>query len=169
MRNLVLIIMVIAFIIGGGSSSTLNLSLKARTKNINYEELADAKKKMNTLEKEGIDLTKSPDPELQKKLEVLKNSPAKWKITVAGLLGILLGIVSLFMVINAFMKKEIVKKTSIAVVGLSLLLWILTPSIAAGKYSGANPKSIALVAFIGLLIAAGCAFLSYNMYLKNKD
>jgi len=168
MRILVLVIMVIAFLIGGGSSSMLMVNLKSRTKNINYEDLATIKAQKEELEKQGLDLEKIEDPTIKDALKTLENAPKKWKVSIAGILGILVGLLSLFMVIIAFMKKEMVKKVSIAVIALSALLWILTPSIKASDFSGADPKSIAVIALVGLVIASICAIASYNMHLKKS-
>jgi len=166
MRILVLVIMILTFLIGGGSSSLLKLNVDTRTKNIDYKELAETQIKIDKLKAEGIDLEKYDDPTITNALEVLEKTPSKWQVTLTGVLGIIIGIVSLFMVVVAFMKKEIVKKVSISVIVLSALLWLLTPSIEAGITSGANPKNIALVAFVGLLIASISAFMSYKMHLK---
>ena len=164
MRILVLIVMVIAFLIGGGASSMISTNLKARTKNINYEELATMKKLVAQYKADGMDFEKSEDPSIKNALETLEKTPAKWRVSTSGILGVILAIVALLMVVVAFMKKESVNTLSIVVPALALLLLILTPSIESGRTSGASPKSIAVIIFISLVIASASAFYSFKLY-----
>lgn len=45
----------------------------------------------------------------------------------------------------------------------------ITPYIEKGTFSSANPKSLALIACIGLVVASGCAFMSYKLHLKKQQ
>ncbi|GAA3642614.1 hypothetical protein [Flavivirga jejuensis] len=168
MRILVLIIMIIAFLIGGGLSFLIKSNIDSRTKNIDYNEIAAAHKFIAKLKKEGVDLEKTEDSEIKNTLEILKNAPAKWRVTASGILGIILGLSALGMVVIAFMKKELVKKVSIAVASMAAVLWLLAPSIKAGMLSGSDPKTIALVILVSLVISSACAFVSYTMHIKKS-
>ncbi|PTT72890.1 hypothetical protein DD829_07495 [Chryseobacterium sp. HMWF035] len=70
------------------------------------------------------------------------------------------------MIVIAFMKKNAVRAVSLLVIVLSLALWIIAPDIEAGKYSGINPKTMALIGFLGLAVSAAFAFMSFQLYLK---
>ncbi|MFY7740118.1 MAG: hypothetical protein ACOVQC_06340 [Flavobacterium sp.] len=168
MRVLALIFMVLAFLVGGGSAGMLKVNIDSRTEGIDYDLLEKTQKEIDDLKKSGVDITKTEDPQLKQNLEILEKAPAKWKVTSAGILGMIVSLLSFVMVIVAFMKKEIVTKVSMLVVALSLLLWVITPDIEAGAYSGANPKAIALISLVALLIASGCAFMSYKLHLKKN-
>lgn len=177
MRVLALIFMTLAFIVGGGSAAVLFKNIDNRmgtdgdskkTEQV-YVILENAQKEIDELKKQGIDVTKIDDPQVKESLDIMEKTPAKWKVVYAGKLGILLAVISFVMVVVAFMKKELVTKLSIGVVILALVVWASTPYIEAGTFSGANPKSIALIALIALTISSACAFLSYKLYLKKKS
>jgi len=174
MRALYLTIMVISFLIGGACAGVLFKNIESRmgtdgdsqkTEEV-YRQVDNAKTQIEELKKQGIDITKSEDPQIKESLELIEKTPSKWKVDYAGKLGVLIAFLALIMVVVAFMKKEIVTKVSLLVVALSLTLWAITPDIEAGAYSGANPKAIALISLVALLIASGCAFMSYKLYLK---
>lgn len=166
MRVLTLIFMVLSFLVGGACAGVLFKNIESRMGGNDYSVVEKAQKQIDDLKKEGIDVTKMDDPQIKESLELLEKVPAKWKVETAGILGMVVAFSAFIMVIVAFMKKEIVTKVSILIAVLSLVLWIITPDIEAGKYSGVNPKLIALIALIGLAVSSGCAFMSYKLYLK---
>lgn len=176
MRVLALVFMVLAFLVGGGCAGILFKNIESRmgtdgdsqkTEEV-YRLVENAQKQIEELKKQGIDISKSEDPQIKESLELIEKTPAKWKVDYAGKLGILIALVAFVMVVLAFMKKELVTKVSLLVVALSLTLWVITPDIEAGSYSGANPKAIALISLVALIIASGCAFMSYKLYLKKN-
>lgn len=169
MRVLALVFMVLAFLVGGGCAGLLKVNIDSRTEGLDYSLLEKIQKEIDDLKKEGVDITKIEDPQIKENLDILEKAPAKWKVSSAGILGVVLSLLSFVMVIVAFMKKEIVSKLSLLVAGLAILLWIITPDIEAGTFSGANPKSIALIALVGLFVASGCAFMSYKLHLKKSQ
>jgi hypothetical protein len=169
--------MVLAFLVGGLCSGILFKNIDNRmgtdgdskkTEEV-YRLVENAKQEIDKLKKEGVDIAKIEDPEIQEKLDLIKSVPPQWKAIYPGKLGILLAVISLIMVVVAFLKKEIVTKLSLLVAVLSVILWIITPDIEAGTFSGANPKSIATIALVGLVIASGCAFMSYKLHLKKSQ
>lgn len=169
MRILVLIIMVISFLVGGASSGFLKANLDSRTADLNFEQLEALKLEIEAAKKDGIDLSKSEDPALIKNMEILDKTPSKSTINMAGILGLILTIASALMIIMAFMKKGMVKIVAGIVLALAVVLWFLTPTIEATMTSGADPKSIALIAMIALAISAACAFISQNMHIKKVE
>lgn len=176
MRVLTLIFMILAFIVGGFFSVLLHRCIDGRMGTdgdpqkieLAYTLVNDAQKQIDELKKQGIDITKLDDPQLQENLEIINSTPPRWQVEYAGKLGILLAVLAFAMVIVAFMKKGLVTKLSIAVIALGIGVWISAPDIAAGKYSGENPKTIALIGLIALTVSAACAFLSYKLHLKKK-
>lgn len=168
MRVVALIFMVIAFLVGGACAGVLFKNIENRMGGNDYSVVEKAQKQIDDLKKDGIDVTKIDDPQVKETLEMLEKVPAKWKVDTAGPLGIALAFLAFVMVVLAFMKKEIVTKLSLLVVVLSLVLWIICPDIEAGMFSGANPKSIALISLVALTVSAGCAFMSYKLYLKKN-
>lgn len=169
MRVVALIFMVLAFLVGGGSAGLLKVNIDSRTEGLDYGLLEKTQKEIDDLKKEGVDITKIEDPQIKENIEILEKAPAKWKVSSAGIVGMILSLLAFVMVIFAFMKKELVTKLSLLVVALSIVLWVITPDIEAGTFSGANPKSIATIALVGLLIASGCAFMSYKLHLKKSQ
>lgn len=176
MRVLALVIMVLAFLVGGVCAGILFKNIENRmgtdgdsqkTEEV-YRLVENAQKQIDELKKQGIDISKSEDPQIKESLELIEKTPAKWKVEYAGKLGILIAFLAFVMVVLAFMKKEIVTKVSLLVVALSLTLWAITPDIEAGTFSGANPKAIALISLVALLIASCCAFMSYILHLKKN-
>lgn len=176
MRVLALVFMVLAFLVGGGCAGILFKNIESRmgtdgdsqkTEEV-YRLVDNAKKQIEELKKQGIDVTKTEDPQIKESLELIEKTPSKWKVDYAGKLGVLIAFLAFIMVVLAFMKKETVTKISLLVVVLSLTLWAITPNIEAGSYSGANPKAIALISLVALLIASGCAFMSYKLHLKKN-
>lgn len=176
MRVLTLIFMILAFLVGGVLSVFQFKCIENRmgtdgdSQKIErvYTLVDNAQKEIEELKKQGVDVTKIDDPQIQESLDIIKKTPPRWKVEYAGKLGILLAVLAFVMVIVAFMKKGLVTKLSFAVIILSLLVWMCAPDIAAGKYSGENPKTIALIAFVALTISSACAFMSYKLYLKKK-
>ena len=177
MRVVALIFMVLAFLVGAGCAGVLFKNIENRmgtdgdsqkTEEV-YRLVEDAEKQIEELKKQGIDITTSEDPQIKENLELIEKTPAKWKVDYAGKLGMLITLAAFVMIVLAFMKKEIVTKVSLLVVALSLTLWAITPDIEAGTFSGANPKSIATIALVGLVIASGCAFMSYKIHLKKSQ
>lgn len=177
MRVLTLIFMILAFIVGGALSVFQFKCIEIRmgtdedsqkTEQV-YTLVDNAQKQIDELKKQGVDVTKIDDPQVQESLELIEKTPPRWKVEYAGKLGILLAVLAFVMVVVAFMKKELVTKLSIAVIILALAVWMSAPDIAAGKYSGANPKTIALIALIALTISSACAFMSYKLYLKKTQ
>lgn len=174
MRILTLIIMILAFLVGGACAGILFKNIENRMgtdgdsqkKEEVYRLVDNAKKQIEELKKQGIDVTKLEDPQIQQSLKLIESTPPKWKVDYAGKVGIILAALSLIMVVVAFMKKELVTKLSILVAVLSFLLWAITPHIEAGTFSGANPKSIATIALVCLVVASVCAFMSYKLHLK---
>lgn len=175
MRIFILIIMVLAFLIGGGGASALKFNIESRIGGRDatsediaaiYKEVEEVQKKINQFKKEGIDIEDIKDPSIQESVQLFKKVPPQWKVSTSSILGIVVAVIALFMIVLAFMKKEKVQIVSIAVIILSVLLWLIAPDIKAGTYSGANPKNIALFSFIALAISAGCAIMSYKIYLK---
>lgn len=166
MRVLTLIFMIVSFLVGGACAGFLFKNIENRMGGNDYSVVENAQKQIDDLKKQGIDVTKIDDPQAKESLELLEKVPAKWKVDTAGILGMAVAFLAFIMVIVAFMKKEMVTKISVLVVALSLALWMIAPNIEAGKYSGANPKTIALIALIGLAVSSGCAFMSYKLYLK---
>lgn len=174
MRVLTLIIMILAFLVGGACAGILFKNIENRMgtdgdsqkKEEVYRLVDNAKKQIEELKKQGIDVTKLEDPQIQQSLKLIESTPPKWKVDYAGKVGIVLAALSLIMVVVAFMKKELVTKLSILVAVLSFLLWAITPHIESGTFSGANPKSIATIALVGLVVASVCAFMSYKLHLK---
>ncbi|KPE52803.1 hypothetical protein AOB46_02060 [Chryseobacterium indologenes] len=133
-----------------------------------YALVDNAQKEIDELKKQGVDITKVDDPQIQESLDIISKTPPRWKVEYAGKLGILLAVLAFVMVITAFMKKELVTKLSIAVVILGLVVWFSAPDIAAGKYSGMNPKTVALIAWGALAVSSACAFMSYKLHLKKR-
>ena len=177
MRALTLVIMILAFLVGGTCAGILFKNIENRmgtdgdsqkTEEV-YRLVDNAQKEIEKLKKQGIDVTKIEDPQIQQSLELIESTPPKWKVDYAGKVGIVLAALSLIMVVVAFMKKELVTKLSILVAVLSILLWAITPHIEAGTFSGANPKSIATIALVGLVVASACAFMSYKLHLKKSQ
>lgn len=176
MRVLTLIFMILAFIIGGALSVFQFKCIESRMGTDGDSEKLDqvytlvdnAQKEIDELKKQGVDVTKIEDPQIQESLDIIAKTPPRWKVEYAGKLGILLAVLAFAMVIVAFMKKEVVTKLSIAVVILALVVWFSAPDIAAGKYSGMNPKTLALIALVALAVSSACAFMSYKLYLKKK-
>ncbi|CAM4439859.1 hypothetical protein [Flavobacterium terrigena] len=174
MRALTLVIMILAFLVGGTCAGILFKNIENRmgtdgdsekTEEV-YRLVDNAQKEIEKLKKQGIDVTKVEDPQIQESLELIESTPPKWKVDYAGKLGILAAVFALVMLVVAFMKKALVTKLSLVVVAVSVLLWISTPDIEAGTFSGANPKSIATIALVGLIVASACAFMSYKLHLK---
>lgn len=166
MRVVALIFMTLSFLVGGTCAGILFKNIENRMGGTDYSVVEKLQAQIDDLTKSGIDVKKMDDPEIQETLEILEKIPAKWKVDVAGPLGILSAISAFIMVIIAFMKKAVVKKISLAVAVMSLVLWIVTPNIEAGMFSGANPKSIALIALIGLVVSSLFAFLSYQLHAR---
>ncbi len=166
MRVLALILMTLSFIVGGACAGILFKNIENRMGGTDYSVVDELQAQIDELTKSGIDVTTIDDPELQESLDVLNNMPPKWKVQTAGPLGIVLAVCGLIMVVIAYMKKSVIKIVSVAVVLLALALWIITPNIEAGLFSGANPKSIAFIALIGLTISSLFAFLSFTFAKK---
>lgn len=174
MRALTLIFMILAFLVGGTCAGILFKNIENRmgtdgdsqkTEEV-YRLVDNAKKQIEDLKKQGIDVTKIEDAEIKENLELIESTPPRWKVDYAGKLGILAAVLALVMIVVAFMKKPLVTKLSILVGAIAVVLWISTPDIEAGTFSGANPKSIASIALGGLIAASVFAFLSYKLHLK---
>ncbi|SDI13721.1 hypothetical protein [Chryseobacterium jejuense] len=166
MRVITLIFMILAFMIGGACAGVLFKNIENRMDGNDYSVVEKAQKQIDELKQAGIDVTKIDDPQAKASLELLEKVPPKWKVDYAGPLGMLVAFLAFVMVIVAFMKKEFIIKLSIIVGILGLLLWIISPDIPGGKYSGINPKTLSLIAFVGIAISSVCAFMSYKLYLK---
>lgn len=177
MRVLSLIFMILAFLVGGFCAGVLFKNIENRMGTDGdsekleevYRLVENEQKQIDQLKKDGIDVTKIEDPQIKESLEIIESTPAKWKVLYAGKLGIVLAVLAFVMVVVAFMKKEFVSKLSILVAVLSIVLWAITPYMEEGTFSGANPKSLALIACIGLIVCSGCAFISYKLYLKKSQ
>ena len=176
-RTVSLVFMILAFLVGGFCAGILFKNIEKRiwtdgdskkTEEV-YKLVANAQKQLDEFKKAGVDITKSEDPEIKEYVELIESVPPRWKVDYAGKLGIALAVLSLIMVVVAFMKKELVTKLSVLVAVLSVVLWAITPYIKEGMFSGANPKSIALIACIGLVVCSACAFMSYKLYLKKSQ
>ena len=167
MRILVLIIMVINFLIG--SAAAIGTSVKIKDEMSSIEE---SKKSMEEALKsyEGI---AADSPEIQAKIKEAKDSleelPSSGMASISSIIGYLLAILALVTVVFAFMKKELVQKLAFGLIGLSILFWLLTPSIDLGMLGGANPKQTAMVTAIFLVVSGACAFFSYKLYLKKLE
>ncbi|MDR2237308.1 MAG: hypothetical protein LBE92_14390 [Chryseobacterium sp.] len=176
MRALTLIFMVLAFIVGGFLSVFQFKCIENRMGTDGdpqkldqvYTLVENAQKEIDELKKQGVDVTKIDDSQIQQSLDTIAKTPPRWKVEYAGKLGILLAVLAFAMVVVAFMKKEMVNKLAVAVIVLALVVWFSAPDIAAGKYSGANPKTIALIAFAALAVSSACAMMSYKLYLKKS-
>lgn len=177
MRTVSLIFMVLAFLVGGFCASILFRNIDNRmgtdgdpkkTDEV-YQLVEKAQTEIDKLKKEGIDVTKIQDPQIQDNLELIESVPPRWQLDYAGNTGILLAALAFAMLVVAFMKKAAVTSLSILVSVLSIVLWYITPYIEEGTFSGANPKSLALIACIGLVVASGCAFMSYKLHLKKQQ
>lgn len=166
MRVVALIFMILSFLVGGLCAGILFVNINARMEGVDYKQVETVQKEVDALKKSGVDVTKIEDEAVQESLEWLEKIPAKWKVDTAGPLGVLVAVLALVMVVIAFMKKPAVTKISLAVAVLALLLWIIAPDIKPGLFSGANPKTIALIAFIGLTVSSLCAFMSYKLHAK---
>ncbi len=166
MRTLTLIIMVLAFLVGGGSAGLLKVNIDSRTEGIDFALLDKTKKQMEDLKKEGVDVNAIQDEQIKQNAEILAKAPAKWQVDSAGILGMVVALLAFMMVVLAFIRKESVLKLSIVVFALSAVLWLICPDIEAGTFSGANPKSIATISLIALAVCCACAFMSYKLYLK---
>ena len=176
MRIVALIFMTLTFIIGGAISVALYKLIDNRlgtddpqAKEQLYSHLKTAEVAIEQLKKEGIDVTKIDDAEIQQSLEIIESTPPIWKVEFAGKLGMLSALLAVAMVFTAFTKKRSVKFLSIAVIASAVLVWFSTPDIAPGLMSGINPKTASLVAMIALTISAVCAFASYNLHLKKVN
>lgn len=174
MRVVTLVFMIIAFLVGGICTGILFKNIENRmgtdgdaskTEEL-YRLVETAKKDIEQLKKEGIDVTKIEDPQIQEKLELIESVPPKWQAIYPGKLGMLVAALSFVMVIVAFMKKEFITKLSILVAILSILLWVITPNIEETVFSGANPKILALIGCIALVVSSTCAFFSYKLHVK---
>lgn len=176
MRVLTLIFMVLAFIIGGalsvfqfkGIENRMGTDGDSQKLDQVYAMVDNAQKEIDELKKQGVDVTKIDDPQIQESLDIISKTPPRWQVEYTGKLGILLAVLAFAMVITAFMKKELVTKLSIAVAILALAVWFCAPDIAAGKYSGMNPKTVALIALVALAVSSACAFMSYKLHLKKR-
>ncbi len=168
MRIVTLIIMVLAFLVGAGLSSMLKVNIDRRLSKVNFDELAELQKLADQYKESGVDLSEIEEPSVRESLEQLENIPSKSRATTAGILGILLSLVALAMVVLAFMKKRTIEIAGIAVIGLSFIMWLVTPTIEASRFSGANPKNIALISLIALAVAAGSAIMSFKIHLKKS-
>ena len=168
MRIVTLIILVLTFLVGAVMASMLNVNINSRISKINYEEIAEMEKLVEQYKESGTDVSEIDDPAIKEALEQLENVPSKGRATTAGILGILLAIASLVMVVLAFMKKELVKNVSFGGIGLSILVWLITPVIEAGRLSGANTKTVALISVFALTTAAVCAIVSQRLHLKKS-
>ena len=177
MRVLALIFMILSFLVGGFCAGVLFKNIENRMGTDGdsekleevYRLVENEQKQIDQLKKDGIDVTKIEDPQIKESLEIIESTPAKWKVVYAGKLGILLAVLAFVMVVVAFMKKEFVTKLSILVAVLSVVLWAITPYMEAGTFSGANPKSLALIGCIGLVVCSVCAFISYKLHLKKSQ
>ncbi|WP_185205396.1 hypothetical protein [Chryseobacterium sp. C3] len=166
MRVLTLIFMVLAFLVGGTCSGLLFKNIESRIGSDDYSIVDKAQQQIDDLKKQGIDITKIDDPQVKESLEILEKVPPKWKVDTAGILGIAVTVLAFVMIVIAFMKKNAVRAVSLLVIVLSIAMWIIAPDIEAGKYSGINPKTMALIGFLGLAGSAAFAFMSYQLYLK---
>lgn len=166
MRVITLIFMILAFIIGGACAGVLFKNIESRMGGNDYSEVEKAQKQIDELKQAGIDVAKIDDPQVKASLELLEKVPPKWKVDYTGPLGMLVASLAFVMVIVAFMKKEFIIKLSIITAILAFLLWIISPDIPAGKYSGINPKTLSLIAFVGIAISSVFAFMSYKIHLK---
>lgn len=170
MRVLTLIFMILAFVVGGALSvfqfkiieNRMGTDGDSQKTDQAYILVDNAQKQIDELKKQGIDVTKIDDPQVQESLQLIEKTPPRWKVEYAGKLGILLAVLAFVMVVAALMKKQVVTKLSIAVIVLALAVWLCAPYIEAGKYSGENPKTIALIALVALTISSVCAFMSYK-------
>lgn len=177
MRALSLTFMVLAFLVGGFCAGILFKNIDNRMgsdgdpKKINevYQLVENANKQIETFKKQGIDVTKVDDPQIKEYLELIESVPPRWQVDYAGNTGIVLAALALVMVVVAFIKKALVTPLSILVALLSIVLWYITPYMEEGTFSGANPKSLALIACIGLIVCSACAFMSYKLHLKKSQ
>ena len=168
MRVVFLVFMVLSFLVGGGSAGLLKVNIDKRTEGLDYAAVEKAKQQIEDLKKQGIDVEKIEDADVQQSLEMIKKAPEKWQADTAGILGMVVALCSLVMVVFAFMKKDLVNKLAIVVVALSAALWFIAPDIEATMTSGASPKAIAMVSLVALIICSACAFMSYKTYLKKS-
>ena len=174
MRVLSLIFMVLAFLVGGFCAGVLFKNIDNRMgadgdpKKIDevYQLVENAQKQIEAFKKQGIDVTKAEDPQIQEYLELIESVPPRWQVDYAGNTGIVLAALALLMVVVAFIKKAFVNQLSLLVILLSVILWYITPYMEEGTFSGANPKTLALIACIGLVVSSACAFMSYKLHLK---
>lgn len=177
MRALSLTFMVLAFLVGGFCASILFINIDNRMgsdgdpKKVDevYQLVENANKQIKTFKKQGVDVTKVDDPQIKEYLELIESVPPRWQVDYAGNTGIVLATLALVMIVVAFMKRAFVTPLSILVALLSVVLWYITPYMEEGTFSGANPKSIALIACIGLVICSACAFMSYKLHLKKSQ
>lgn len=166
MRVVFLIFMVLSFLVGGTTSGLLKVNIDKRTEGLDYAAVEKAKQQIEELKKQGIDVEKIQDAEVQNSLEMIKKAPQKWQADTASILGMVIALCALVMVVFAFMKKELVTKLAMGVAALSVALWLIAPDIEATMTSGVSPKSMAMVSMIALIICSACAFMSYKTYLK---
>lgn len=175
MRTLVLILMVFTFLIGAGISGALSAKLSKDKEE--YESLVVlANESINTAEQMHESLKEmggEVTTEMRESLAELKADaealPSGGALSTSIFLGFIAVLVSLIVVIFAFLKKELTIKLSFVLIGVGVLFWILTPSIEPIGFSrAANPKSLALAGAIGLIVTALLAFFSYKLYAKKQ-
>lgn len=93
--------------------------------------------------------------------------PDKGAWSTAQIFSILALLLGVFGFIGLFMKGKIALIAAAGVAIGTIVLWIVEPSVDAGSYGPANPKSVAMIIMINGLIAAGCIFGAANA--RNKQ
>ena len=160
--------MTLAFLVGGTCSGILFKNIENRMGGSDYSVVDGLQADIDEYKSQGIDVRNIDDPEIKEILNLLDNIPPKWQVKTAGPLGIILAVCAFFMVIVAYMKKNLTKMFSVAIAIMAITLWIITPNIEASMFSGANPKSISLISLIALAICSLFAYLSIA-FAKKKE
>ena len=99
------------------------------------------------------------DQKAEMEAELAQREPGKINMTI--MLGFVTGLLMLVFVILTFMKKD---KIALMVGGgavvVALVLWIVCPDIDGGEGGGANPKMLAVIGLVSVIVSVGSGVLS---------
>ncbi|WP_025740076.1 hypothetical protein [Aquimarina pacifica] len=167
MRILTLITMVLTFLIGAPLTVATSFKL-----NDEMEKVEEAKINIEKTLKTYED-TANMNPEIEALVketqEKMEEFPSTSMASISTILSYILGLLALVIVVFAFMKKELTQKMAFALIGLSVLFWIVTPSIEQGTYGGADPKKAAMIGAIFLIVCGISAYFSHVLYIKKQE
>ena len=92
--------------------------------------------------------------------------PSKGAWATAQIFSYFALLIALFGIVAMFLKGKLPMIAAALVALVSILLWVLQPSLDAGSLGPANPKTVAMIIMVMGLIGAGCIFGIYNANQK---